>query len=186
MWYSLSTVDKYRKSEWRNRGAIMTGSDKDSGGTRLKISIVTSHKKWGGITQRLVVNPNYIWSRSNGNVGPLTAELWLKWMSTAPCLIRRPLSAIWVTCCASMGAVTVSLMIDALWPGEISVNSCLSKPPDTSCLRYTARYTWPAFALPFSLVVKHWQGSTLRVVRSSNPTLFVLRTSWVDNLVVQF
>ena len=30
------------------------------------------------------------------------------------------------------------------------------------------------------------QGSTLRVVRSSNPTWFVLRTSWVDNLVVQF
>ena len=30
------------------------------------------------------------------------------------------------------------------------------------------------------------QGSTLRVVRSSNPTIFVLQTSWVDNLVVQF
>ena len=30
------------------------------------------------------------------------------------------------------------------------------------------------------------QGSTLRVVRSSNPTSFVLWTSWVDDLVVQF
>ena len=30
------------------------------------------------------------------------------------------------------------------------------------------------------------QGSTLRVVRSSNPTSFVLWTSWVDKLVAQF
>ena len=33
---------------------------------------------------------------------------------------------------------------------------------------------------------KFSQGSTLRVVCSSNPTCFVLWTSWVDNLVVQF
>ena len=36
----------------------MTSSDKDSGATRLKISVVISHKKWGGIN-KLVVNPNY-------------------------------------------------------------------------------------------------------------------------------
>ena len=38
----------------------------------------------------------------------------------------------------------------------------------------------------FSWMKMHiFQGSTLRVVRSSNPTWFV-RTSWVGNLVVQF
>ena len=40
--------------------------------------------------------------------------------------------------------------------------------------------------LPKGYAMIPYQGSTLRVVRSSNPTWFVLRTSWVDNLVVQF
>ena len=63
-----------------------------------------------------------------------TADQWLKWMSTAPCLMWRPLSATWVTCCAQVGVGTVPLPPNIAWPGESWVNSCLCSPPAT----YTA------------------------------------------------
>ena len=41
---------------------------------------------------------------------PSMAELWLKWNLTAPCLMRKPLSATLVICCVLVGAVTVPLL----------------------------------------------------------------------------
>ena len=49
------------------------------------------------------------------------AQLWLKWMSTAPCLMWKPLSAAYVVCCALVGAVT-----DAVWRRGSSGNSYMS------------------------------------------------------------
>ena len=59
-------------------------------------------------------------------LGQSIAEPWLKWMSTAPCLMWRPPSATWVTCCALVGAVTVPKPSDVAWPGESSRNHYLS------------------------------------------------------------
>ena len=56
---------------------------------------------------------------------PSTADQWLKWMTTAPCLMWRPLSATWVTCTALVGAVTVALPPDVAWPG-VKVRETLS------------------------------------------------------------
>ena len=84
---------------------------------------------------------------------PLTVDQWPKWMLTAPSLMWRTFSAIWVTYCALVGAVTVPLLPDAAWPGESSGNYCLSSPPGTSLLRYMARYTWPVSAWLCSIVV---------------------------------
>ena len=53
---------------------------------------------------------------------------------------------------------------------------------------YSLNISWQIYSI-FRKKWQHhipWQGSTLRVIPSSNPTWFVLRTSWVDNLVVQF
>ena len=52
--------------------------------------------------------------------GPLTIDQWLKWMSMAPCLIWRPLSPTWVTCCAPVVAVTMPLPPDVVCPGKSS------------------------------------------------------------------
>ena len=60
------------------------------------------------------------------SLGLLMAELWLRWISTAPCLMWKPLSATEVICYAPVGAVTVPLLPDVVWPGESSGNSCLS------------------------------------------------------------
>ena len=82
------------------------------GSTRSRVA---SHETVGGWLQ---LGPPLL--------SPLTAELWLKWMSTAPCLMWRPLSATSVAYCTLVGAVTVPLPPDVAWPGEISGNSCLS------------------------------------------------------------
>ena len=47
--------------------------------------------------------------------GPLADQL-LKWMSKVPSLMWRPFSAIWITCSALKKAVTVPLLLDAVWP----------------------------------------------------------------------
>ena len=86
--------------------------------------------------------------------GPLTADQWLKWMSKAPSLMWGTLSAIWVTCCALVGAVTVPLLPDAAWLVESSGNYILSSPPGTSLLRCVASYTQPLSARLCSMVVK--------------------------------
>ena len=88
------------------------------------------------------------------SLGPSVAELWLKRMSTAPCLMWKPLSASLVICYAPVGAVTVSLLPDAV-PRESSRNSCLSQPPDTSYPGCVARCTRPALARLCSMVAKH-------------------------------
>ena len=51
------------------------------------------HKKCSGITERLLVDPNYVATGVRVTLGPLMAELRLKWMSTAPYLMWRLLSA---------------------------------------------------------------------------------------------
>ena len=86
------------------------------------------HKTCSGITKRLVKDPNYMISALGVRVslGPSMTNLWLKWMSTAPCLMWKPPSTTLVICCAPVGAVTVPLLPDAVWPGESSGNSCLS------------------------------------------------------------
>ena len=50
-------------------------------------------------------------------LGPSAADLWLKWVSIAPDLMWRPPSATWVTCCAPVGVVAVTLPPDVAWPG---------------------------------------------------------------------
>ena len=50
-------------------------------------------------------------------LGVSMAELW---MSVAPCLTWKPLSATYVISCAP-----VPLLPDVVWPGESSGNSCL-------------------------------------------------------------
>ena len=50
-------------------------------------------------------------------LGPSAADLWLKWVSMAPDLMWRPPSATWVTCCAPVGVVAVTLPPDVAWPG---------------------------------------------------------------------
>ena len=89
------------------------------------------------------------------SLDPSTAYQWLKWMLNAPTLMWRLLSAIWVTCCALVVAVTVPLPPDAVWPGESSRSYCLSSPPGTSHLRCVARCTWPVSAPLCSTVAKH-------------------------------
>ena len=74
-----------------------------------------------------------------------STQVWPKWMSMAPCLMWRPLSATWVTCYAQVGAATVQLLSDVAWPGESSENSYLFSPPGTSRLiRRTARCNYTA------------------------------------------
>ena len=80
-------------------------------------------------------------------------ELWQKRMSTAPCLMWKPLSASLVICYAPVGAVTVPLLPDAV-PRESSRNSCLPQPPDTSYPGCVARCTRPALARFCSMVAK--------------------------------
>ena len=82
------------------------------------------------------------------------AEPWLKWMSMAPCLMWEPLSANWVIFSPPVGAVTVPLLPDVVWPGESSGISCLSWPPDTSHPGYMARCTRPALARLYLMVAK--------------------------------
>ena len=53
------------------------------------------------------------------SLGPLMAELWLKWMSMAPSLMLKPLSATLVICCTQVGAATVPLLPDAVWSGKV-------------------------------------------------------------------
>ena len=55
-------------------------------------------------------------------------------------LMWRPLSVIWVTCCAPVGAVTVPLLPDAVWPGESSGNhiACPDLSPKVCGRVYTA------------------------------------------------
>ena len=97
------------------------------------------HKTCSGITKRLVTDPNYICPTVGVRVslGPSMAELWLKWMSTAPCLMWKPLAATLVICCAPVGAVAVSLLPDAVWPGKVQETlACPNlQPPLTQVTR---------------------------------------------------
>ena len=52
------------------------------------------------------------------NVGPSTADQWLKWFLKAPSVMRRLLSAIWVKCFALVLALTAPMPLDAVWPGQ--------------------------------------------------------------------
>ena len=63
------------------------------------------------------------------------------WMSVAPCLMWKPLSATYVISCAP-----VPLLPAFVGPGESSGNTCLFYPPGTSHLGYVARCTRPVFA----------------------------------------
>ena len=57
-----------------------------------------------------------VW-KVKSSIGLSMAELW---MSVAPCLMWKPLSATYVISCAP-----VPLLPDVVWPGESSGNSCL-------------------------------------------------------------
>ena len=109
----------------------------------------------------LVADPNYICPHVKACLCPATADQWLKWMSKAPSLMWRPLSALWVTCYAPVVAMTVPLPSDAVWSGESSGNYCLSSPPGTSFLRYLATCTRPVSTWLCSTVVKHWDQTPL-------------------------
>ena len=113
------------------------------------------HKTCRGITKWLVKYPNYISALGvRMSLGPSMAKLWLKRMSTAPCLMWKPISATLLICCAVEGAMTVPLLPDVVWPGESSGNPSLSLPPVTSHPRYVARYMWPAFTRLCFMIAK--------------------------------
>ena len=75
------------------------------------------------------------------SLSPLTADQGFKWMLKVSSLKWTPLSAIWVTCCAPVGTVTVQLLPDAVLPRESSGNYCLFWPPGTSLLRCVVKCT---------------------------------------------
>ena len=79
------------------------------------------HKRCSGITGRLATNQTMSATDVMGRLSPSTAELRLKWMWTAPCLMWRPPTATFVTCCALVGAVTVPLPPD----GAIAARCCV-------------------------------------------------------------
>ena len=71
-------------------------------------------------------------------------------------------------------------MVSANWCLCLNVLSCKITYQQIS---WSLRAMW---VLKWPYMYGIWQGSTLRVFHLSNPTWFVLGTSWVDNLVVQF
>ena len=75
------------------------------------------HKKCSGTTKRLIGDENYVCSRCKGEYWPIHGQT-VKWMSTAPCLMWKPLSATQVICCALVGAVTVPSFPDVVWPAD--------------------------------------------------------------------
>ena len=80
----------------------------------------------------------------------IVRQLQEKYSATLLCLCR-PWEGL--RSCAKEGPM-VALLPDAVWPGESSGNSCLSKPPDTSHPGYVARCTRPAFVQLCSMVAK--------------------------------
>ena len=100
------------------------------------------------------------------------ADQWLKRMSTVPCLMWRPHSATLVTCCALVGAVTVPLVPDAVWPGESWGNPCLSSAPGTSHLRCTATCTRPWPCLNIKTVFPGMGIPMLKIRRSWDRLIF--------------
>ena len=85
----------------------------------------SAHSACGGSTRsavaslskQLVAASNYVCPGVRVRLGLSLAELW---MSMAPCLMWKPLSATYVISCAP-----VPLLPDVVWPGESSGNSCL-------------------------------------------------------------
>ena len=83
-------------------------------------------------------------------LNPSMAELWLKWILAAPCLMWRLLSACWVIMLYSGGATTVLLLPD-VWPGESSEN--LTCPNHQTPL---TQYTWQGVRDQHSLCQAPW------------------------------
>ena len=111
-----------------------------------------AHKECSGITKWLRANQIYVCSRCEGETWPIDGRTVTKVDLTAPCLMRKPLSATLVICCVLVGAVTVPLLPDVVWHEGSSRNICLSWPQDTSHLGYAARCARPAFAGLCSMV----------------------------------
>ena len=76
------------------------------------------------------------------------AEPWLKWMSTAPCLMRKPLPATWAICCDRAIAVWCCVA----WGKFGKLLPILTIRHIYSA--YVARCTWPAFAQLCSMAAK--------------------------------
>ena len=84
----------------------------------LAINQSSAHSACRGSTRNAVASLNN-WSQAQtmsaagvmARLGPPIAELWMKWMSTAPCLM-------YLFCRAVVEAVTVPLLPDIVWPGE--------------------------------------------------------------------
>ena len=65
-------------------------------------------------------------------LGPSTTDQRLKWTMTAPCIMRRSHSNIWVMCYTLVRALTVPLLPNVAWPRESSRNSYPCSLPCTS------------------------------------------------------
>ena len=103
-------------------------------------------------------------------LGQSTTELWLKWMSAAPCWMWKPLSVTWVTCIALVGAVTVHCPQMLRGLGKVqetfaSPNHQRHLSPNMHDKMYVT-----AFAQP-SMVAKRWEQTPL--ICSGSPPMTV-------------
>ena len=130
------------------------------------------HKTSSGITKWLVVTQTMSAIGVRVILGKLMAGLRLKWMSTAPCLMWKPLSATLVICCALVGAVTVPLLcglgkvqetlacpnlqtplIQDMWQGVCSLH-LLSY---ASCISIAMNVPWSVGSVASKTEMKHPQ-----------------------------
>ena len=78
------------------------------------------HKTCSGITKKLVEDPNYICPSWKGESRPIDGQTMTEMDVDGTMLDVKPLSATWVVWCALVGAVTMPLLPDAVWPAENS------------------------------------------------------------------
>ena len=84
-----------------------------------------ANKRCSGVIKRLVADPNHVCRRCNDETLPISGRIVTEVDVDGTMLHVEAISCYLGICCAPVGAVTIPLVPDFVWPGESSENSCL-------------------------------------------------------------